>query len=869
MISEEHAISLCLAGLREDIQYGVRMFYPKSLQETFSLAHLQEQQLSYRQRKSTFTVEDSYRREERGGSTSRPAFRAAGPVPNQSQQSSPAGGRNRVTSSEMDEKRRKGLCFWCDQRYTPGHKCANRTQSYSLEVVVEAVDSNEVDEETSGQVEWEEGEGDQPVAQVSAHALTGISSYQTMRVTASYHGQSINVLIDSESTHNFLDEGAARRLNCEFVPMTPFLVAVADGKKLSSSYKVNNFTWRMQGVGFTSEMLILPLGGCEVVLGVQWLVTLGPVQWDFYNLKMEFSNQGRRVILRGSKQGNGPWSKDKRLQKLMGKEGRLSMLALCSIQERPDWNPESGMADFTSWKLLGMPPAIVDQRALGELLTSFADLFVEPKGLPPKRALEHRIVLKDDSAQVNLRPYRYPPLQKSEIERLTDEMMSTGVIRHSCSPFASPVVLVKKSDGSWRLCVDYRQLNQNTVKDKFPIPLIEELIDELNGVVFFSKLDLRAGYHQMRMAEEDIHKTAFRTHQGHYEFLVMPFGLTNAPATFQGLMNRLFQDAEAAFQKFKRAVSQPPVLQQPDFQQPFVVETDAADAGVGAVLLQKERLIAFFSKALGPKNVGLSTYEKELLAIVLAVQHWRHYLVGCSFIIRTDHQSLKFMLEQKFATPVQQRYMSKLMGYEFTVQYKRGKETVCVDALSRVHDSPDASLCVLVTLQSDLLNLIRQSWVEDERLQQIIAAKTADIGAYPKYLWQQGALTRKGRLVVGNNAALRTRIFQLYHDSALGGHSGITATYKRLKRRLYWKRMKSELYEYIQHCEVCQQCKSDTQRPMGLLQPLPIPERIWQEISLDLIEGLPKSNGKSTILVVVDRLSKQGHLMALHHPYTA
>ncbi|KAL0455650.1 UNVERIFIED_CONTAM: Retrovirus-related Pol polyprotein from transposon.6 [Sesamum latifolium] len=416
-------------------------------------------------------------------------------------------------------------------------------------------------------------------------------------------------------------------------------------------------------------------------------------------------------------------------------------------------------------------------------------------------------------------PYRCAYGQKTEIERIVKEMLDSGIIRTSQSSFASPVLLVKNKDGGWRVCVYYRYLNKLTVKHNFPIPVIDELLDELHGAKYFSKIDLRSGYFQIRMKRENIPKTSFITHSGHYEFLVMPFGLCNALSTFQALMNQVFEpylrqfvliffddiliysrewglhmahlrkvldllrhvisinevstdplnvecmknwpvptsikalrgfldslgitgsslkvmefsdafiwspEAEATFENLKKVMTNAPVLALPNFFKPFVVETDACGKGIEAVLMQEGRPIAYLSKALVAKNMGLSTYEKEFLALLLVVTKWKHYLMGNHFIIRTDQKSLKHILDQR---------------------YKKGSDNRAADALSRVeHDRGESHSHAISTQVPLWIQEIQTSYEGNTLFQTIIQAKTLDAMAFPDYSYEKGILRRQGRV---------------------------------------------------------------------------------------------------------------------------
>ncbi|KAL0439603.1 UNVERIFIED_CONTAM: Transposon Ty3-G Gag-Pol polyprotein [Sesamum latifolium] len=313
-----------------------------------------------------------------------------------------------------------------------------------------------------------------------------------------------------------------------------------------------------------------------------------------------------------------------------------------------------------------------------------------------------------------------------------------------------------------------------------------------------------------------------------------------------------------------------PVLAMPDFSQPFVVETNACGRGIGAVLMQKGKPIAYLSKALATKNLGLSTYEKEFLALLLAVTKWKHYLQGKHFIIKTDQKSLKHILDQRINSLLQQKWVAKLLGLSYEVQYKKGNENRAADALSRVEHQDNEPQCTAISTQIPLwMQEVQNSYEGNTLFQTIIQAKYVDGLSFPDYVYEAGILRKGDKVCIGRHGGVREKVVKSMHDSALGGHSGINGTYQRMKLLFCWPTMKSDIQTWVKECETCQRIKHENNPYPGLLQPLPIPEQAWSCISMDFIEGLPVSEGKDSIMVVVDRLTKYSHFLALKHPYTA
>ncbi|KAL6219684.1 hypothetical protein ACLB2K_007443 [Fragaria x ananassa] len=235
---------------------------------------------------------------------------------------------------------------------------------------------------------------------------------------------------------------------------------------------------------------------CDLLLGAQWLDSLGFIGLHFVEKVMAFTTNGRCHVLHCIK----------------SRTHELDEQALCAMlsQEQLD-----NLHSFPKPKLT---PLKAHHPKVQQVLESFQDLFTPPTNLPPKRSIDHCIPLQPNTGPINVRPYPYGHSQKNELEAQVHEMLAQGIIRPSRSPFSSPV-LVHKKDETWRFCVDCCALNDATIRDRFPIPVVNELLDELHGATIFTKLDLRAGYTQVRMNEDDIYKTAFRTHEGHYEFM--------------------------------------------------------------------------------------------------------------------------------------------------------------------------------------------------------------------------------------------------------------------------------------------------------------------------------------------------------------
>ncbi|GJW07401.1 putative reverse transcriptase domain-containing protein, partial [Tanacetum coccineum] len=419
-------------------------------------------------------------------------------------------------------------------------------------------------------------------------------------------------------------------------------------------------------------------------------------------------------------------------------------------------------------------------------------------GLPLVRQVEFQIDLIPEAAPVARAPYRLAPLEMQELSHQLQELADRGFIRPSTSPWGAPVLFVKKKDGSFRMCINYRELNKLTVKNRYPLPRIDDLFDQLQGSSVYSKIDLRSGYHQLRVRDEDIPKTAFRTRYGHYEFQVMPFGLTNAYAVFMDLMNR-GEDQDSAFQLLKQKLYEALILALPEGNEDFVVYCDASHQSLGAVLMQREKVIAYASRQPKPNEENYTTHDLELGAV--------------------------HILDQKELNMRQRRWLELLADYDCEIRYHPGK--------ANVHSKKKTSKLRTYEEWTKHLKYV---------LMELVVLKTSC-----------------GLPLFGN---LRGLIMHESYKLKYSIYPGSDKMYQDLKKLYRWPNMKAIIVEYVGKCLTCSRVKAECQKPSGLLVQPEIPMWKWERITMDFITKLPKtSNGHDTIWVIVDRLTKSAHFI--------
>ncbi|GJV09117.1 putative reverse transcriptase domain-containing protein [Tanacetum coccineum] len=483
-------------------------------------------------------------------------------------------------------------------------------------------------------------------------------------------------------------------------------------------------------------------------------------------------------------------------------------------------------------------------------------------GLPPMRQVEFQIDLVPGAAPVARAPYRLAPTELQELSTQLQELSDKGFIRPSSSPWGAPVLFVKKKDGSFRMCIDYRELNKLTVKNRYPLPRIDDLFDQMQGSSVYSKIDLRSGYHQLRVHDEDIPKTAFRTRYGHYEFQVMPFGLTNARALFMDLMNRVckpfldkfvivFIDDILIYSRNKveheghlsqilellKKEEFAPILTLPEGSENFVVYCDASRKGLGVLLMQREKVIAYASRQLKIHEKNYTTHDLELGAVVFALKMWRHYLYDTKCVMFTDHKSLQHILDQKELNMRQRRWLELLSDYDCEIRYH------------------------LVGLNLPVKILKTQN---EARKEEIFG--TEDLCGMIKKLEPRadGTLCLNGRDWIPYRGNLRELIMHESHKSKYSIHPGSDKMYQDLKKLYWWPNIKAEIATYVGKCLTCAKVKAEYQKPSGLLVQPVIPVWKWENITMDFVTKLPKtSTGQDTIWVVFDRLKKSAHLLPM------
>ncbi|KAI2653766.1 Transposon Tf2-6 polyprotein [Labeo rohita] len=533
-----------------------------------------------------------------------------------------------------------------------------------------------------------------------------------------------------------------------------------------------------------------------------------------------------------------------------------------------------------------------------DIHTSYKDVFCPKRAsqLPPHRPWDCAIDLILDAPMPRGKIYPLSLPETKAMEEYIQEALSQGYIRPSTSPAASSFFFVVKKDGGLRPCIDYRTLNQGTIKFRYPLPLVPAALEQLRSARIFTKLDLRSAYNLVRIHDiliysrseaEHRHHIAevlkFREHQLYLKAEKCSFHLSSVkflgycidhqgvrmderkdysiittPLTnlLSGKPRNLSWTPEAAeaFHSLKSAFTQAPLLTHPDPDLPFVVEVDASTTGVGAVFSQYHgtpKLLhscAYYSRKLSPAERNYDIDNRELLAIKLALEEWRHWLEGAihPFQVITDHKNLQYLRDAKRLCPRQARWSLFFSRFNFSITYRPGSKNIRADALSRLHDHPETS--------ENPANIIPEHIIVNP-----IEWSAPPIVATPAPRPLPGC--PPDRQFVPQTQ--RVDLIHSMHTSLGTGHPGVNNTLSLLSDRFWWPSMARDVRRYVQGCKECAISKSPRHLPAGKLHPLPVPNRPWSHLGVDFMTDLPSSDGNTCILVIIDRFSKFCRLLPL------
>ena len=808
----------------------------------------------------------------------------------------------------------------------------------------------------------DDDDDDSVVTYLNAVTVDGVAHMRSpnmLTVTGTIYGQPAFILLDSGSSTEFVSAEFIHRHALTTFPTIPERhVRMADGSKQKSSGRLEYAPLHMNGHNYASDFTVLPLSQYDAVIGMSWMQQYKPkIDWD----KLTFE---------------------------------------------PTVLPNVNTAIEFPYTVHAIHDD-TDDLDCAEIIREFDDVFQDlPATLPPKRTVDHFIELQPNSKPPYRASYRMSTTELAVLKNELDDLLQRGFIRPSTSEYGAPVLFVKKKSGELRMCIDYRQLNNQTIKNSTQMPREDEMTARLVGATRFGKIDLQRAYQHVLIHPPDIKKTAFNTRYGHFEYMVMPFGLCNAPATFQTLMQSVLADflddfvvvylddiliysrndvehrqhirkvlqrlrehklyanrkkcefgrrsvhflghvisndgiamdkakvdainqwptpksvddvrsfvglagyyrkyvhrfgqiaaplfdllkkderfawtaaAQKAFDELKSALMSGPVLIIPDDTLPYTVRVDASGYAVGATLSQDhgrgQQPVAFMSHKMNAAQLNYPVHEQELLAMMYALAEWRHHLHGRRFIAVTDHHSLTFLKTQPNLSKRQIRWTHELADYDFDIVYAPGKQNTAADALSRRpdHRSPDstdsqtsvANAIVLETkVGADLLEEIRRQYANDAECTAALSNPDSP------YVVRDGLLYRPdGRLRLPNDDSIKGTLLFEAHDNILCGHVGVNKTAHLLGRLFDWPGLRQDVRKYITTCVGCQANKPSNQRPIGLLQSLPIPARRWETVTMDLITQLPVSRQQNdAIIVFVDKLSKMVHYVPCKTAVTA